>query len=338
VVNQIFQVSAATDATVSVVFSPDEKWVIAASNGDHHQIRSGVRYHVAGRDNSVRVWEVATQRELYRFPMSHGQRYGPQNLSVSVNHSYLAVGAGWWTANGPSEPSIYLFDLSTGQHIKNWFPPGNHAMRAVGFSPDGHVVSCLQSGPGGIHSFSLNETTGPDPRSLMGVGIQSELPRMTWSDDGRWIVGADWSIQGSLLCWDAETGGVKQTFVGHDRPPLQAKISRDGKRVVSVADDHTVRVWNVDSGEPVQVIRQTSAPVQCVAIAPDGHWFATGDDSGTVSIFLTSDSPPLAKETVHFMRVRDLAISSSGRLLASGSDDGSVTIQEVLPPKQRVGN
>ena len=303
--------------------------MIAASNGDHHQIRSGVRYHVPGGDNSVRAWEISTTRELHRLPMTRGYRYGPQSLSVSADGSRLAVGAGWWTANGPAEPSVYVFDLIKGELLANWSPPGNHAMRAVSFAADGKTVSCLQSGPGGIHSYSLEGSPALEHRTLSGVGVHAELPRLTWSRDGRWLLGADWGKHGPLLCWDSATGSVQQTFVGHQSAPLHAAISDDGTRVISVADDRTVRIWDVESGQSVTVLEQTSRSVGCVAISPDGQWFATGDNSGTVGIYLASDATPLALETVHIAAVRDLAISASGRLLASASDDGVVIVHKI---------
>lgn len=317
------------NATVNVLFSPDERFVIAASNGDHHEIRGGFRYHVAGTDNSVRVWDVATQKEVYRFRMNEGQKYGPIGLSVSSDSRRLAVASGWRTANGPSEPRVYVYDLTTGQRVHHLVPPGNHAMRTVGFSADGSRLSAVRSGSGGIQTWSLPEGESLPDVSLLGVSLQSEVPRLSWSPDGRLIFGGDWGRSGPFLCWEAATGELLRRYDGHQSQPQHIACSGDNRVVVSGSADRTVRLWDRETGEEKVSVRIEGSFPRCVAISIDGRVFACGTDDGRINVYNAEEGALLGSDLRHEGAVFDVAFSTSGRMLASVGDDETVRLWRV---------
>lgn len=58
----------------------------------------------------------------------------------------------------------------------------------------------------------------------------------------------------------------------------------DSRRVVSGADDRTLRVWDVESGK-VECLFPLDAPVTAVALIPDCHVIVAGDVAGRVHFF-----------------------------------------------------
>jgi WD40 repeat protein len=48
-------------------------------------------------------------------------------------------------------------------------------------------------------------------------------------------------------------------------------ITPDGQRAVSASVDHTLRVWNLESGEPPYMLQGHTGRVNAVAVTPDGH-------------------------------------------------------------------
>jgi WD40 repeat protein len=56
------------------------------------------------------------------------------------------------------------------------------------------------------------------------------------------------SSGGSVVIWDFKNGKKSRDFRGHSGSINSAEASVDGSQIVTASDDHTVRIWNVDTG------------------------------------------------------------------------------------------
>ena len=72
-------------------------------------------------------------------------------------------------------------------------------------------------------------------------------------------------------------------FEGHTDRVTSVAFSPDGHFLVSGSDDMTVRLWNIDSGEQVQVLEGHMGAVTSVAFSPNGQFVV----SGSMFFFLT---------------------------------------------------
>ncbi len=315
-----------TNPVAHVLFTPDGSRVVSASNGDHHEIRGGFRYHVTGTDNSVRVWSVATGQEVHKFTMTEGHHYGAQGICVSPDDRLLAASSGWAWANGPSEPRVYVWDLLRGESALRLDVPGNHAMRSVAMSPDGSRLFAVRSGNGGIHSWSLPKGKRLPDVALENVPVGIEAPAMTWSPDCRFVFSAVWGGDGDFIAWDSGAGKIVKTFTGHAKPPVEIVMSPDGKRLLSCAEDFSVRLWDWDSTEELLRLDNLGSNVRSLAFAPSGNRFMTGGDDGGVTLYDAATGEPIARFDGHAGRVEDVAFSPDGSHAVSGGEDQAVRL------------
>lgn len=80
-----------------------------------------------------------------------------------------------------------------------------------------------------------------------------------------------WDLSSGLRLWSADTSAL---FCG-------VSISTDGRFVVAVSDDRTLKVWNASTGIIIANL-VTPVPMSCCAITPDNNTIIAGDISGAV--------------------------------------------------------
>jgi len=107
-----------------------------------------------------------------------------------------------------------------------------------------------------------------------------------------------------------------------------------GVRVVAVADDLTVRVWEAKSGAPVAVRTGCEAKVFDASLSEDGNLLAAACADGTVRLWdlVCGDVEVLRGDTGV---VRALAFSPDGTLLAAAARTGAVRIWRVRGSRDR---
>src|SRR5699024_12598254 len=69
---------------------------------------------------------------------------------------------------------------------------------------------------------------------------------------------------------------------GHERSVESVEFSPDGTMIASGSMDETIRLWNIDTGQAVNVLIGHSEGVKSVAFSPDGTTIVSGSSDGTV--------------------------------------------------------
>jgi WD40 repeat protein len=134
---------------------------------------------------------------------------------------------------------------------------------------------------------------------------------------------------------------------GHMAKVRGLAITPDGKQVVSASQDKTVRVWDIDTGKTVRMIRGEAAlgqwgTIYTMALSPDGRRLAIGgylhgSDTRLASAVRLYDFASGKLETLlkgHDDVIWALAFSPDGKWLISGSFDKTAIVWDVTSHKQ----
>ncbi len=153
---------------------------------------------------------------------------------------------------------------------------------------------------------------------------------------------------GEIRLWHAASGLLLQTLREHtdwvrsvvfspDGKTLASgssevssvAFSPDGKTLASSSFDQTVRLWEVSSGQCLNILQGHASMVSSVAFSPDGKTLASGSDDRAVRLWEVSSGQCLNTLQGHTNAVKAVAFSPDGKTLASSSFDQTVRLWEV---------
>lgn len=150
---------------------------------------------------------------------------------------------------------------------------------------------------------------------------------VAFSPSGRLVASGsgDWTIK----LWDAQSGRLVRTFLGHQEEVNAVAFSPDGTRLLSASDDKTIKLWDITSGGLLNTFVGSSQQVMSVSFSPDGAKFVSGGFDKMVTVWETATGNVLRILRGHADEVWSVAFSSDGKQIVSGSVDGKVSVWDV---------
>ncbi len=267
--------------------------------------KDGKLLATAGKDRTVRLWDVETGQSVRNF---HGHLDEVTGVAFHPDGQQLV--------SVSADQSVRVWQLDVREHQR---PLVDHsgAVWSAAFSPDGtRVVSGSAD-----RTVKIWDVLKDKPIKTL-TGHKAPVTVAMYSPDGKSILSA--SGDETLKLWNAETGEERFTLRGHNFAVMAAAFDRDGKRIVSGAADKLLKIWDPATGKELQSIKGHTAVVSAVAFHPDGKQLASGSADGVIKIWNIAD-PKATKEiatlTAHSQGVSALAFSPEGNLLVSSGGD-----------------
>ena len=309
-----------------VTFSPDGK-LLATGGWSHEAI----------------LWDVETR--TLRFTFTHEDTVRVVLFSPDGRH----------LATGSMDTTTKLWDVETGRQFRSFahpeyrrplaFPSGHTeiynegGIRCVAFSPDGKFLAT-----GGMYrdrDVKLWDIEQGEQR--WSVTFEESAKSITFSPDGMLVaalVASDLANvlrveDGTTIALDLGTeawvrGNVRKPPSQHTSEGIRVSFSPDGKYLISLGTNNTIRVRDIETGVAVKTLVGTDGYTQTIGRSPEGEYLG-------ISIRY-KDAVELWREGTiarfpHEMRVMTAEMSSDGTLLATGGRDNKVRLWDVETQK-----
>jgi len=240
--------------------------------------------------------------------LKYGESSNVRDLLFSPDGKMLA---------SASDHLVRFWNVQTGQLQYEIPHPGYP--RSVAFSPDGNL---LVSGGSDGNVYLWRVATQTLQHTF--VGHTREIFAVAYSPDGQFIASAG---SDCTRLWEVSTGSIIHIF--HTAGMTHVAISPDGRYVATASEDKTVRVWNLDSGTCLRILRGHNAKAADLAFSPDGRTLASADVDRAVHLWNVETGELQRTFRQHKSFTFTVAFSPDGRTLASGGYDQTVYLWDA---------
>ena len=277
-----------------------------------------------GVDKTLRVWDVESGKLEKTFERSAGQARS------------VAISAGGLLASGGDDCRITLWDLNTLEQIKS-ISTGQSRIWSVDFQQQGDKL--LLSAGGDKQSLMLwqvdieyagtakKKQQAEPQQSFSSVGVRpvrtyrgytNGIRTVAFLGDNRVIGGGD---RGELSVWDTE-GTRRATLPFHQGRIWSVAVDLQNARIASASDDHTIRLWNTETGQCLTTLTGHNNWVRTVAFSSQGRFLVSGGDDCTIRVWNTASGfcRRVLESSDAWIRAVEFDPTNS-RYLISGGDD-----------------
>lgn len=230
---------------------------------------NGVYQVTMDLDNTVKVWNIQTGKELASFCLD--KTSPTAGIGIDPTGSHVAIAS--------SDGMLVIREIASGHERREMT---GYASDIVGlaFSPDGNRLA-ISSQDGTV--TVMETATGAEVYTLTGHTLPVYV--ISFSADGKRI--ATSGMDQTVRIWDAASGENIHSLPGHTASVLALAFSPDGSLLASGSHDATTKIWDTESGQEVLTLTGHDGWIDSVSFSPGGDLLAAGSfQDGTMRVYV----------------------------------------------------
>jgi WD40 repeat protein len=317
-----------TGASVAVL-NGQNKIVMAAISPDGDLVVS------ASQDHTARLWDVKTTAEIAVLKGHSGSVHsaafsadGRRLVTASADGTARLWDAKWGNALRGHKGTVHTVSISddgariltasSDRTARLWDVQSGTVLRV--FKGHGDTVRSAAFGPGG----RLVVTASHDNTARLWDSSTGEFNLIiSGHEDGRQ------HDPGKIALTLAEQDPDYTIKYTYERGVTGAAFSPDGLRIVTTSFDRTARIWDVNTGAPLAVLRGHDETVYSGGFSPDGLRIITASQDGTARLWNAQTGQEIAVLKGHKGAVRRATFSPDGSRVVTVSVDRTARLWDA---------
>jgi WD40 repeat protein len=331
-----------TGAPVGLPIKHNGKITAAAFSPD------GTRVLTASLDGTARIWDAQTGRAVLD-PIAHGDEVlaaqfnpdGTRLVTVSAHDTAqvwnaqtgkpvtaplsqaklktaMFVHHGAWIATVDEDHRVRLWDAATGGSVASSFEV-DEAVAELAFSDDGERMATADRD--GVVRVRDVVSGALVVESVAHGRIES----MALTFDGACVVTR---TEAEVWVWGTRT----RAPVFHRREPrftTDVAVSGDGKYVLIASEDHTARVWNTQTNQPVTGPLEHRKTIAFAAFSANAAQIVTVSVDGVAWVWKLPTDTAEAIVLKHAASTTDAKLNAQGTRIVTVTSDGKAWLWDV---------
>ncbi len=270
-------------------------------------------------DQSIRIWSIA--------PLDN------EGSLLSRASEFLELSSGGENAltKNPDDGLLHLVDSSSGQTLTiiEQSNPQLETSTVFRFSGDGKSIVIVDN-EGAIVQYEtasgqlISTFTNPHGKYQQASYVAGSQSIFATGDGGAYLLDAQSGEQLRIMAADID---LNVNFAGFMAVSPDGRLGAAIMSTGTAAGSEPIYLWNLQSGEVVQIITQASG-TEALAFSHDGRSFSWGGNQAVAHIVDVNSGQEIYAFP-HTQSVLGLAFSPDDRLLLTGSFDGTANLYDL---------